>query len=135
MLFPPSGKCPCLVSEAGGVSAVPRIISRTASDVDGTIQWCYHIVHSLPVSRDTILFRLRCWITTYAVCRILAPATRGTVQHHLCRLVLGVPSLLDPTTSLTLGPCARGEGISLLPFVCEHNDSIYGWQADPVIIA
>ena len=81
-----------------------------------------------------------CYLELRRIC-ILAPATRGTVQHHLCQLVLGFPSLVRPLTptgpyniphTWTLCP---GEGVSLLPFVCEHNDSVYGWQADPVIIA
>ena len=47
----------------------------------------------------------------------------------------GLGGLAGPYNIPHTGPCARGEGVSLFPVVCEHSDSVYGWQADPVIIA
>ena len=48
-------------------SAVPRIVSRTPWDVDGTLEWCRHIAYVLPCSRDTVFYRLCRWIVTQAV--------------------------------------------------------------------
>ena len=127
-------------------STVPRIISRTPWDVDSTLQWCCHIVHSLPASRDTIFFCLLRWIRTHAVWNLDAYASWHLRHEGLCSTICahwwwdfpvlsGLCPLLDPATSLTLGPCAWREEVSLFRVVCEHSDSVYGWQADPVIIA
>ena len=71
------------------ISRTPCITSRTPWDADSTLQWCCHIVHSLPASRDTIFFLSAsldqdiCSLELRRIC-IPAPATQRAVQHHLC---------------------------------------------------
>ena len=114
-------------------SALPRIVTRTPRDVDGTLEWCRHIAYVLPRSRDTVFYRLRRWIVTPAVwtpeayaswhlpCVGPSDALCADWCHNFPILDFFSPRQ-DPREPIHAGLCPPGGGGSRFPIVCELSD-------------
>jgi hypothetical protein len=116
-------------------SAVPRVISRTPWDVDSTLQWCCHATYILPCTRDTLFFRLHRWLQGQTVWSDQAYASWHMPHAGPCSqfcadwchdfpILSYLTPLLDPSTSIRLGPRPRGEGSMAFPVVCELSDRL-----------
>ena len=116
-------------------SAVPRVISRTPWDVDSTLNWCCHATYILPCTRDTLFFRLHRWLQSQAVWSGQAFASWHMPHAGQCSdfcadrcydfpVLSSLTPLLDPSTSIRLGPRPRGEGSTAFPIVCELSDRL-----------
>ena len=116
-------------------SAVPRVISRTPWDVDSTLQWCCHATYILPCTRDTLFFRLHRWLQGQTVWSDQAYASWHMPHAGPCSqfcadwchdfpILSYLTPLLDPSTSIRLGPRPRGEGSLAFPVVCELSDRL-----------
>ena len=116
-------------------SAVPRVISRTPWDVDSTLQWCCHATYILPCTRDTLFFRLHRWLQGQTVWSDQAYASWHMPHAGPCSqfcadwchdfpILSYLTPLLDPSTSIRLGPRPRGKGSLAFPVVCELSDRL-----------